>query len=792
MKLKYFVIACSLILLAACSAEPDESSNGGTASSQIPQSSSQTTSSSPAALDGAAIYDAQCKVCHGANGTDGFFPLNNDTLSFEQMVIETRDTMPDKKPEECDEACARAVTAYIKNDLLAGVTTPSSSQGQSSSAATVDPSMLTGKQLYEIDLGDGSCASCHGLDGEGIDSRGGSLLEQECESCQVSPSNLIAEVEATMPLRSAHLCVGECATKVSQYIYETFAKKTWAISACTNEINKASPMRRLNKGDIANAVQDVFGTGATEIKAALPNEQEVIGGFATVGSALTTSTDWTSALVNGAIDAADTIVDSGAFPQCNGAEPSMVDTGPKLGECSTTPQCQQMYAGATDCSNSQGGVCLCGNGLCSASGGTPSTGACFDEALATAGKLLFRRTLSAPEMTRFKTIRDNIRSKTGSEADGHKAVVVALLSSPKFVFSLAADKKTAARALTGSELADRLALTLWGSVPDETLIDVASRNELKGAQLDAQIDRMIADARFDRFAEFFGDAWLGLDGYLIKGADVNKTDAQWRALLADMKTETRTFLQHIIKNNLPVNEIYTAEYSFLNARLKEHYGFTVSGNNTKFVKTNYPNNSSRRGLMTQAAILAKAFDGSKTSVVKRGVLPLEAFTCTAPRPPTDNADVEEAINEQANSNATEKSKVADRASKNACASCHAVIDPLGWVFTEYGNAGESVNLDPDGDALNTSGSLYNQNFANAHGMVDIVVEEDKFASCFSNKFLIHSLGRKVSYTSSFEDQCAIDQAIKSVTVDGNVGARDLIKSLLRSNIATLTGTVEDL
>lgn len=663
---------------------------------------------------------------------------------------------------------------------------------ESDNEAGVDLSKLTGKELYEIDMGSGSCASCHGSNGEGITSRGGSLMGEGCSSCLVSPANVIADIAATMPLRDAQLCVGDCAEKVAQYIYEEFAGLDWPEAlSCDGSINKASPMRRLNKSDIANAVDDVFGAGAPEILQALPDEQEVIGGFATVGSALTTSTDWVSALVNGAIGAADKIVDAGAFPRCEGGTP-LVEAQPKLGECSTTSQCKKMYKGATDCSNSQGGICLCGANACAMSTSTPSANDCFDEALGATAKVLFRRSISNVEKNRFKSIASSVTQKTGSQSDGHKAALVALLTSPKFVFSLSSDKKTEARSLAGSELADRLALTLWGSVPDETLIDLAAANQLKGAELEKQIDRMIQDSRFDRFAQFFGDAWLGLDGYLQTGADVNKTDAQWAALLKDMKTETRTFLQYIIKNNLPVNEIYTAEYSFLNARLRAHYGFGDSGNDTDFVKTDFPRNSSRRGLMTQAAVLSKAFDGSKVSVVKRGVLPLEAFTCTAPRPPSDNPDVEDAINEQANSNQTEKDKVADRASKNACASCHAAIDPIGWVFTEFGIAGETVDLDPDGDALNTSGTLYNQNFMNAHSMVDVVVEEDKFSSCFANKFLIHSLGRKVNYNSSFEDQCAIDKAIETATIDGSVGARDLIKSLLLSDITTLTGTIEDL
>ena len=657
------------------------------------------------------------------------------------MVDVTTKTMPKGEPAKCDASCANAVTSYIKNTLLANVVTPSSSsKGASSSAPAVGVGatpLERGRDLYFKDLGVGSCASCHGNDGKGVAGKGGPVIA--CKSCG-TPSALVAQIDATMPAAGANLCVGTCATEVATYIYEHFNGKNFTVS-CDEGIQKASAMRRLNKTEIANAVTDVFGLGQGKITTTLPNEQEVIGGFATVGSALTTSRDWTDALLNAAVDVADVVVDGGKFPVCAISSTSsvgLVDTQPKTGECATTAQCRTLYAGATDCSNAAGGVCYCGTKACSLGTTptpTPNTD-CYASAVKEVGKLLFRRSLTAAELTQLATLRNTAKTATGIAKDGDKAVVIALLTSPKFIFSLAADKKTTARSLTGKELADRLALTLWGSVPDAALIDAAANNQLKDAVLEQHIDRMLTSPKFDRFASVFVDPWIGLGGYNLTGKDTGLTDTAWNSLLEDMKTETRLFVAHIIKNNLPVNELYTANYSFMNARLQKHYGLNVSTTDAAFVKTSYPANSSRRGLMTQAAVLAKAFDGTKTSVVKRGVLPLEAFTCTAPEPPTNNPDIADAVNNQANSNASEKDKVASRAANSACASCHAVIDPLGWVFTEFGNAGETIMRDPDGDALNTAGNLFGQNFSNAHSMMSVLVEEDQFASCFANKFLI--------------------------------------------------------
>lgn len=708
------------------------------------------------------------------------------------------DSLSSDQPSSLNQPSSALAVSSMQSMSSATVSSSSlassqSNNGEASSSATVMTAAERGKVLYFEEIGGTTCASCHGDSGEGLPGRAPSpLYGTQCLSCG-SPAELVAVIDTRMPRANGHLCTDDCAEDLAAYIYETFIGKPFSLS-CDTGIQKVSPMRRLNKVEIANAVDDVFGSGGEAIRELLPDEQSVIGGFATVGSALDTTSDWTRSLFNAALDAADTIVASGQFSACPSQSAGMplVEQPSTAGECRTTTQCRELYDGATDCDNGAGGICYCGDDICTTH--TPprsdtTSEACFTEAISLSGKRLFRQDLSDDDLARLKTIRENAARDTGQSDAGDKAAVVALLTSPRFVFSFASDDKTRARNLTGPEMADRLALTLWGSVPDAELVDLGASDSLIGAVLENQIDRMLEDERFERFANVFGDAWLGLGGYLVEGKHVGKTDAQWQQLLADMKAETHTFLSHIFKNNLPIDELYTATYSFLNARLQEHYGFPVTGNNTDFVKVDFPADSRRRGLMMQGAILSKAFDGGKTSVVKRGVLPLEAFTCTAPHAPTD-PDILDQINEQQSAATTEKGKIEER-KQNPCGGCHAVIDPLGWVFTEFGIAGENIIFDPDGDALSTAGELFGQTFSDAHEMVDVITQENKFSSCFANKFLIHSIGRKVSYEGSVEDQCAIDDAIRTATKDGVVGARDLIKSLMRSNIATFSGTVEE-
>ena len=798
MKLKSMLTGCCVLLLAACVAEPNLSSSSIESSmDNTPASSSASSSTAAPNLDGKSLYEATCAgVCHSLEGVGSLFPLNNELLSSAEMIAVIRDEMPDGNALACGQLCAEAVTDYIKNTLFNKPASSQSSSSQNNQSASSDsPAMGTllerGATLYFRDTAAGSCASCHGNDGEGIANKGGALVAREgdafesCDSCG-SIGGLTQYIDTKMPNGGAHLCQGQCAEDIAAYIMEAF-NDGYQAANCNDPIQKASPMRRLNKVEIANAVNDVFGAGAVELAAALPDETEVIGGFATVGSALSTSEDWTQALLEGALSAADIIVNTGKFPACGDAI-ALVEPQPALGECTTTGQCRTLYTNATDCNNAAGGVCYCGTQVCGTSAPTPNQ--CFETATRSVAQLMFRRQLNNAEFMRFDNLRREVSNKTGNDADGYKAVVASMISSPRFMFALAADDKTQARNLTPAELADRLAMALWGSIPDATLLAAANNNGLQGEQLDQQIDRMMLDAKFDRFAQVFVDAWIGFGGYKQEGSDLAISNQAWQQLLADMQTETRLFIAHIIQNNLPINEIYTANYSFLNARLQKHYGLTETTSNTHFVKTNFPANSSRRGLMTHASVLAKAFDGSKTSVVVRGVLPLEAFTCTAPEPPLNNPAVENAVNEQANSNLTEKEKVLDRANRDACKTCHAEIDPIGWAFTEFGLAGQSVSLDPDGDPLNVHGELYGQDFNNAGEMIGVMAAKAHFAPCFATKFLIHTIGRKVQPTRSTEDQCAIETAVEKATNDGSVGAKDLLKAILTSKTSTYTGTIQ--
>ncbi len=697
---------------------------------------------------------------------------------------------------------------------MSGNSSSSSSSGSTSSSSSGDVSQISayerGKLLYKSK----GCEGCHGADGEGgMDLAGRSLV-----NCDESPDEFVRHrcenvlalesyIHSAMPPgSSSSLCMGECAADLAVFLGQEFIGIE-TTQSCDNGIAKASPNRRLNKAELTNSLNDIFGVGGEAIKD-LVDETGIVRGFATSGYRLKTDYNWSNSYSSAANAAAESIIDNNGLDHNCGA----VDTD------------------------------------------------CLVDALSAAGRRLFRRTLSAGEVG---TLRKYM-SEAPNSVEGQKTAMLYMLLSPQFLFTHGESDKQSKAPLTQRELADRIALSLTSSLPDEELINLVENGQLTGATVDEQIERLIESEKFDRFVDFFVDPWIGtnVSGDAYDPGLSGMTQEDWNSLMADMRTETKTFISHIVKQNLPINEILVADYTFVNRRLADHYGISVdpslfgevvneppvmnpvvqvpvgdqcnttpecrdifgptatdcrnsAANNSvcmcgnspcgmpvdnnpdptpvaddKFVKVTLPAELNRLGLLTQGSFLASAVQTEGVSYVDRGKIVLSAIACEDLEVPDSVVEIAEM--QADDKTLTEKQKRESRASLAACSSCHNRIDPIGWVFTEFDVTGAATQFDPDGEMVNTSGSLAGKNFAAAPGLAQILTENDAFASCIASRFLIHSIGRDVLYNASTEDKCAIDGALEEVKGNtANLGAKDLFKTLLSAEISTNNGTILD-
>ncbi|MEM9101084.1 MAG: DUF1592 domain-containing protein [Pseudomonadota bacterium] len=591
--------------------------------------------------------------------------------------------------------------------------------------------LAEGKALYEA-----QCASCHGDDGEGVMVNevvlGTSLIA--CETCSDKPT-LADRILRTMPPGDKVAECGEdCSNKTADYILNAFNSAD--ALACDDTISKSSAIRRLNKYEIANAVNDVFGLDGGLFDE-LPREG-TLGGFATVGNQLSSGVQFTDSLVELSFNYAEALVNSENFTH--------TCTKENIQTC--LPALLEPYA-----------------------------------------DLLYRRNVTIEELA---SIAEKVATLPAplTVDDQVIAGVNALVTSADFLFVTPTAVETSGRDLSSQEIATKLALTLWVSVPDAALLATVDNDSLKTpAVLSEQIDRMMADTKFQRFKETFFAQWTGFQN--VSTADVDyealgMTEAIWMTLTKDMQEETRLFIHHIIDNNLPINELFTADYSFINLRLANHYGIPIA-TESEYAMTSL-SGTGRKGLLTQGALLTRAAVGDHASVVMRGELVLSGFLCTPP--PSPSADIEEAINDQMGGELTEKQKIAERAANASCSTCHAKLDAMGWAFTGFDVAGRSSDVDPDGDPVNPQGSLDGESFTGAAQMMDVLLRKDQFNRCFSEKFLIYTLGRSVNYNSEREDRCAINAAISKTQESGAVTVKDLVKTLLTEKISLYKGITE--
>jgi len=338
----------------------------------------------------------------------------------------------------------------------------------------------------------------------------------------------------------------------------------------------------------------------------------------------------------------------------------------------------------------------------------------------------------------------------GNFDDGIKNGVLAILTSPKFLFRAEipdANATPGAIVPIGElELASRLSFFLWGTVPDQELIDLAARGELRADDnLDKQVARMLVDPRAETLVENFVFQWLRL-------RDLEKIDpdpeifANYRpALMEAFQEEIHLFASDLIKNDAKVHELLTSEYTWLNEDLALHYGITdVKGDHFRKVKLAQ---EERRGLMGKGGVLMVTSYANRTTPVIRGAYLMENFLGVPPANPPPNVEAFPETPEGVTVAETVRSRLERHRDNPACAGCHDIMDPLGLALENFNAIGEWRVRDSDAGNLliDSSGQLADGTPLN--GINDLrealVQRPDQFAIVFTEKLMMYSIGRGV-------------------------------------------------
>jgi hypothetical protein len=323
-----------------------------------------------------------------------------------------------------------------------------------------------------------------------------------------------------------------------------------------------------------------------------------------------------------------------------------------------------------------------------------------------------------------------------------------MLAAPSFLFRVEQQPANMAVGttyrLSDLDLASRLSFFLWGSLPDDELLNVAARGRLKDpAVLELQVQRMLRDARSDSLVTNFASRWLELskiagvvpDTDLYREFDENLRDA--------MEQETKLFVGDQIHNNRTAIELLTANYSFLNQRLATHYGVPdVYGDH--FRKVTFTDGA-RGGLLGQGSILTVTSYANRTSVVMRGRWVLANLLGAPPgEPPADVPALKEAGTDGAPRSLRERMEVHRR--NPVCATCHVRMDPFGFSLENFDATGK-WRTESDGVPVDATASLPDgSKFDGVTGLRALIVsQKEDFARTLSGKLLAYAIGRGLEY-----------------------------------------------
>jgi hypothetical protein len=313
---------------------------------------------------------------------------------------------------------------------------------------------------------------------------------------------------------------------------------------------------------------------------------------------------------------------------------------------------------------------------------TTTDAACRQSFIRSFGRRAFREPL--PD-ARVKTY-EALFALESTFADGAEAVVTAMLQSPFFLYrrELGATTGTTVK-LTPYEVASSLSYLLTGSMPDDPLLAAADAGQLATPQqLDQQVTRLLQDPRAPDALMGFMSGWLGLErvNTVVKDDTVFKPSA---TLKASMLGETRAFLLDAFNRNLPVSQLFTADYSFFNQELAQFYGIYPSDGTqlsaTDFGKVTLRAGQRNPGLLAQASVLTGYSDAAISSPVLRGKLVRTRLLCQSIPPPP--ADVDTKLKPSTQAQTTRQHFEQHTTAGSACKTCHTLMDPIGYGFEHY-------------------------------------------------------------------------------------------------------------
>ena len=368
---------------------------------------------------------------------------------------------------------------------------------------------------------------------------------------------------------------------------------------------------------------------------------------------------------------------------------------------------------------------------------------CARKILSTLARRAYRRPVTDQDMELLLSFYQKGRNR-GSFDSGIETALRLILSDPKFLFRSEPDPAGVAPGsnyrLTDLELASRLSFFLWSSIPDDELLNVAVQGKLHDpAVLRAQVRRMLADPRADSLVNNFAAQWLFLRNLPATQRDQGEFPNFDDNLRTAFDRETSLFFGSILHEDRSVLDLINANYTFVNERLAKQYGIPdIYGSQFRRVTLKDDN---RRGLLGQGSVLSVTSYPNRTSVVLRGKWILENILGTpVPAPPPNVPPLKD--NSDSTKAQSMRALMEEHRKNPACASCHKIMDPLGFSLENFDATGAWRTVERAGP-IDASGQLADG--TKVDGPVELrkalMRHPDQFVGTFTQKLLTYALGR---------------------------------------------------
>ena len=403
-------------------------------------------------------------------------------------------------------------------------------------------------------------------------------------------------------------------------------------------------------------------------------------------------------------------------------------------------------------------------------------------------KRAFRAPVDDKTFSKYYSFAEQEMNKGMEMGDAMKDVFSAILASPRFLYlyDRGGEEGREPESRQNLDLASRLSFFLWGSVPDDQLLEVAMEATLRqDEQLTRQVDRMLTDEKVKRFCDSFPTQWLQLDRIISAVPDEKKyRDFYYGPPLyrttMDMMMEPLLLFETVLIEDRSVLELIDSNYTFRSARLSKWYGDAPNGKLGGPVTIRFTRQSvkDRRhgGLITNGAVMTMTSGPLETKPITRGAWVAGViFNSPPPPPPAEVPPLPE--EKEVDDSLTLRERFADHRERADCAGCHEKLDPLGFALENFDPVGRWREKYHNGREVDASGTLFRSHkFSNIIEFKDAILKEkNRFVRGLAGHLLAFGLGRELNPS----DSLALDEIVESVEGE-NYSMKSLIHAVVKS------------